>query len=585
MRTNRVIIALVSSLLMFFVQFEGFSQSPQGFSYQAVIRDGNGTPISDKVIGLRVTLQDPTQKVLYSETQSPTTSSQGLISVTIGAGTQVSDSAFSSIPWKTGEILVKIEIDPTGGTTYVPMGNPTKLQSVPYALYAENAKEVNSQPNALDDDPIFEVKNKSGQVVFGVYQGGVRVYVADTQIKGSKGGFAVGGLTNQAKAGQAEYFRITPDSARVWVKEVPTVKGAKGGFAVGGLSSVAKTVKTRNLMLIAPDSARIWVNNTAKGSKGGFAVGGLSSLVKTSPTQFLSLTSDNYLIGQEAGRSITTGLYNSFVGFQSGFMNSSGSSNLFLGYQTGYNNITGSNNSFLGYQAGYSNTAGVANTFLGSYTGLTNTSGSSNTFIGFRTGLLNTTGKGNVFIGDSTGYSNTIGQNNVFMGSQSGLSNTQGNYNVFLGYKSGRQNLTGTKNTFVGYKVGFNNSDGLSNVYIGDSTGYYAIGGYNVLIGSQTGVGSNSINNTGNYNAVINLVLAIRVVVIILFLDTSQVDQIRVELVIVLLVIKLVNRMSVDQVTFLWALRVVCQILPVLQMSSLEQAVVKPIHRVHRTSS
>jgi hypothetical protein len=232
MRTNRVIIALVSSLLIFFVQFEGFSQSPQGFSYQAVMRDGNGTPIADKVIGLRITLQYIVQKVLYSETQSTTSSSQGVITFTIGAGTQVSDSAFASIPWKTGEILVKIEIDPNGGTAYVPMGSPTKLQSVPYALYAENTKEINSQPNALDDDPIFEVKNKSGQVVFGVYQGGVRVYVADTQIKGSKGGFAVGGLSNQAKAGQAEYFRITPDSARVWVKEVPTVKGAKGGFAV-----------------------------------------------------------------------------------------------------------------------------------------------------------------------------------------------------------------------------------------------------------------------------------------------------------------------------------------------------------------
>ena len=44
---------------------------------------------------------------------------------------------------------------------------------------------------ALPEDPIFEVKNKDGQVVFGVYNEGVRVYISDVA-KGAKGGFAVG---------------------------------------------------------------------------------------------------------------------------------------------------------------------------------------------------------------------------------------------------------------------------------------------------------------------------------------------------------------------------------------------------------
>jgi hypothetical protein len=524
------------------------SQVPQGFSYQAVIRDGNGTPIADKVIGLRITLQDAVAKVLYSETQSPQTNVQGVISVTIGAGTQVSDSAFASIPWRTGEVLVKIEIDPSGGTTYIPMGTPTKLQSVPYAYYAENVKEINSQPNALDDDPIFEVKNKSGQVVFGVYQGGVRVYVADTQIKGSKGGFAVGGLTNQAKAGQEEYFRITPDSARVWVKEVPTVKGAKGGFAVGGLSSIAKTVISHDLMLIAPDSARIWVKDVAKGAKGGFAVGGLSGK-GTGSSRFLSLTPQNSFIGQDAGKSTTTGLYNSFIGYQAGLSNTAGRSNIFIGYQSGFSNIGdvlgsyGHLNIFVGNQSGYANTTGTGNIFLGEKSGFQNTEGSRdvfigvqsgqanlsglfNVFIGYQSGCFNTTGSRNVLLGNAAGFHNTSGQsnimigdgagwnnangsNNIFLGGSTGASNTTGNGNVFLGGESGYNNIVGYSNTFIGQSSGMFNTEGFSNIYIGDhSAQRTATGTNNVILGSYAGsnyaLGNTNVmigSNAGYYNA------------------------------------------------------------------------------------
>ena len=64
-------------------------------------------------------------------------------------------------------------------------------------------------------------KNKDGKVVFGVYQGGVRIYVEDSPtIKGAKGGFAVGGLTNQGKAVPYEYMRITSDSARIYINDI-----------------------------------------------------------------------------------------------------------------------------------------------------------------------------------------------------------------------------------------------------------------------------------------------------------------------------------------------------------------------------
>ena len=85
------------------------------------------------------------------------------------------------------------------------------------------------------DEALFEVKNKSGQTVFAVYNEGVRVYVDDGAAKGSKGGFAIGGFGTEKGVSQ-QYFIVNPDLIRMYVDDNPA-KGAKGGFALGGFSA------------------------------------------------------------------------------------------------------------------------------------------------------------------------------------------------------------------------------------------------------------------------------------------------------------------------------------------------------------
>jgi len=131
---------------------------------------------------------------------------------------------------------------------------------------------VHGDTAASADDPIFEVKNKDGNVVFAVYQNGVEVNVDEsTKEKGLKGGFAVGGLTG-GKDSVVQYFRVTPDSVRVYLRE-DTTRAQKGGFAVGGLTGGKGVAE---YLRVTPDSTRVYVNNSAKGQKGGFAVGGLT---------------------------------------------------------------------------------------------------------------------------------------------------------------------------------------------------------------------------------------------------------------------------------------------------------------------
>jgi hypothetical protein len=145
---------------------------------------------------------------------------------------------------------------------------------------------------AGENDPIFEVKNKDGAVVFAVYDNGVEIYVDDTgKKKGVKGGFAVGGLSG-GKANGTEYLRVTPDSVRIYLRE-DTVKGGKGGFAVGGLSG--GKASPYELLKITPDSTRFYVKQGAKGVKGGFAVGGLSG-GKNITNEFLHVSPDSVRI-------------------------------------------------------------------------------------------------------------------------------------------------------------------------------------------------------------------------------------------------------------------------------------------------
>ena len=243
-------------LLVFCINLSGFAQTPQGFSYQGVVRNSTGTPIGSQTIGIKVTLESPTQVEYYSETQTTQTNAQGVFNITIGAGTKTSPGLFKDIPWANGDIRLKVGVDISGGTTYTDLGSPTILQAVPYALYAENAKEVVSLSDALDTDPIFVVKNKSGQVVFAVYQSGVRMYVDNLATKGAKGGFAVGGLTGKASS---EYFLITPDSARIRLN--PVVKGAKGGFAVGGLTGKGGLP---DYFTVSPSSTTDIISNSAQ---------------------------------------------------------------------------------------------------------------------------------------------------------------------------------------------------------------------------------------------------------------------------------------------------------------------------------
>ncbi len=520
--------ALFVALILISIETGLEAQAPEAFNYQALIRDNAGAPVLNTPVGIQIKLiqGSSTGTIVYSEVAQPTTNSFGLVNLQIGKGTMVSGT-FSSIDWSAGPYFMEIDADISGGTSYVQVG-VSQLLSVPYALFAQSGLQgpagtsswkdstgivystnrvgignlnptsmlsVTGNNNMPLDTALFEVKDKNGNTVFAVYEEGVRVYVKESPTVGSRAGFSIGGR-NAITGLTEDLMQISPDSIRFYLTE--NSKGARSGFSVGGRSP--NKGLHPDIFRITPDSVRIYVNdNGTKGARGGFAVGGRSPY-KTSSSNYLSLTHNNYFIGEDAGKSVTSGLFNSFLGFQAGYNNTTGDANIFLGYTAGYGSTSGYGNCFIGNAAGHSNTTGYQNVFIGSSVGYYSIDGVRNTFIGYGVGLSNTSGSSNVFIGDGTGAGNTTGGGNIFIGETTGSANTTGYSNIFLGTNTGYSNTTGASNTFLGAYSGWYNSSGIVNTFVGSNSGSNNTSGkYNVAIG---GFAATS-NQAGSFNTIL----------------------------------------------------------------------------------
>ena len=129
---------LLSIIISTVLVLSSFGQAPEGFKYQAVLRDASNTIITNQAVGIKLTIQQGSVggTAVYTETFSPTTNAYGLVNLEIGTGITTDD--FTTIDWSNGDYFIETAIDVTGGSNYSVMGT-SQLMSVPYALYAKTS--------------------------------------------------------------------------------------------------------------------------------------------------------------------------------------------------------------------------------------------------------------------------------------------------------------------------------------------------------------------------------------------------------------------------------------------------------------
>ncbi len=112
-----------------------FSQSPPSIPYQAVVRNADGTTMSNAALTMIFKIHDvsATGTVVYQESQALTSNAQGLVSCFVGNGT-AAQGIFSNINWGTGAKFLHVLMN--SGNGEVDLGTQ-QMMSVPYALYAE----------------------------------------------------------------------------------------------------------------------------------------------------------------------------------------------------------------------------------------------------------------------------------------------------------------------------------------------------------------------------------------------------------------------------------------------------------------
>ena len=132
---KKILLSLVAAATL---SLSSFGQAPEGFNYQAVVRDAGNTILNNQTVGMRMTIQQGSigGTAVYAETFATTSNTYGLVNLQIGSGTSSDD--FSAIDWSAGPYFIETAVDVTGGTSYVVMGT-SQLMSVPYALYAKTS--------------------------------------------------------------------------------------------------------------------------------------------------------------------------------------------------------------------------------------------------------------------------------------------------------------------------------------------------------------------------------------------------------------------------------------------------------------
>lgn len=149
---NSIIFRFVALLLLTFnfLLLTVQAQTPNQFKYQAVLRDASGNILADQAVTVDIAIlkSSATGTSVFDETHNLTTTAQGLINLNIGSVNDI-----SSIDWSVDTYFIEISVDGTELGT-------SQLLSVPYALYAKNAGNLDNF-NFSDTSATNEIQDLS----------------------------------------------------------------------------------------------------------------------------------------------------------------------------------------------------------------------------------------------------------------------------------------------------------------------------------------------------------------------------------------------------------------------------------------
>jgi hypothetical protein len=138
---------------------KGYAQESAFLNFQITVKDNNSNVLTNKTVGARIRIINSASKVYYEEKHTPTTNARGLASLNIGNGTS-KVGVFSNIPFGgTERLLVRVDIDANGGSSYTIVSiNPINT-TVPTALYAKVVQSINEMDTVFSKSVSASITN------------------------------------------------------------------------------------------------------------------------------------------------------------------------------------------------------------------------------------------------------------------------------------------------------------------------------------------------------------------------------------------------------------------------------------------
>jgi hypothetical protein len=141
---KKILLSLIAITVSVFL----FGQTPNQFKYQAVLRNTDGTLMSEENVTIVISiLKSDLSTSVFEETHNTITTTQGLINLNIG-----SMEDLGSVNWTLDKYFIEINLNGTVIGT-------NQLLSVPYALHSKTAETVSG--GITETDPEFTAWDKS----------------------------------------------------------------------------------------------------------------------------------------------------------------------------------------------------------------------------------------------------------------------------------------------------------------------------------------------------------------------------------------------------------------------------------------
>jgi hypothetical protein len=254
---NSLRTCLYTTVGALLLTLSSFAQAPEKMSYQAVIRGANNALVTNEQVGIQISILQGITAV-YEETQTPTSNTNGLVSLEIGTGT-VTSGSFTAIDWSADTYFIKTETDPTGGTNYTITGT-SQLLSVPFALYAKTSGSATPGPQGEPGEP--GIQGEPGAIGVAGTNGtnGTQGIQGEPGIQGDQGEPGATGLAGTNGTNGTQGIQGEPGITAVQASAITANTGKVGITTVQVNSIIGNNAKTG----ITTGQSNAILTNTAK---------------------------------------------------------------------------------------------------------------------------------------------------------------------------------------------------------------------------------------------------------------------------------------------------------------------------------